>query len=164
MAKDIIARGIAAQALKKAEEGGGGATLDDIVDSHGNKRFIEGNLIVETATGVTITYNKWSLSGTHLMLVLAIEYDTTASFAVDDLFASVELPNYIINKIASGSRIINVQSPVSYKISDDSVFANFRYNLIRNNNTLQIKYAAASIPTMQACYSRLQFDLLIDSE
>ena len=150
--------------LDEESGGSGGSTLDDIVDSKGNKRFIEGNLIVKNKPGLTITYNKWSLSGTHLMLVLCIEYDTAAIFEVNEIFATVELPNYIINKIPSGNRIIDTKSPTSYKISNNKIFANFRYNLTRDNNILKITHDSASIDIPEACYSRLQFDLIIDSE
>ena len=73
--------------------------MEDIKDKDGNLRFVEGDIALETISGITQTYGKWSLSGTHLMLVLAIDItDTTIN--VDDVFANIELPDYIINKIS----------------------------------------------------------------
>ena len=75
---------------------GGGATLDDIVDSQGNKRFIEGNLEKGSSTA-TITYNKWSLSGTHLMIVIA--GTISSNLETYHNIAHGTLPTYINSKI-----------------------------------------------------------------
>ena len=93
---------------------GGGATLDDIVDSKGNKRFIEGEGTPATITGMTITYNKWSLSGTHLMLVLAGTFDNDVSATAT--LVSFELPEWILNKIVpiGGDGEVNRGNPTYY--------------------------------------------------
>ena len=44
--------------------------LENIKDDNGKFRFIEGTPIPTTTTGVTYSYSKWSLSGTHLMIVI----------------------------------------------------------------------------------------------
>ena len=47
--------------------------MEDIVDADGHKRFIEGNVTPANIIGENdIQYAKWSLSGSHLMIVLAI--------------------------------------------------------------------------------------------
>ena len=71
--------------------------ISNLVDSKGNPRFVEGNGTPATIEGFTSTYCKWSLSGTHLMLVLAgnVENETTLS----GFIVTFALPEYIMNKI-----------------------------------------------------------------
>ena len=74
--------------------------FEDIVDKDGHARFIEGDidLAATTPEGVTKVYGKWSLSGSHLMIVLAgvIADGTTIGGAI---WAKVNMPSWIINKI-----------------------------------------------------------------
>lgn len=76
--------------------GSGGSTLDDIVDSKGNKRFIEGNGLAD-AEGMIAKSTKWVLNGSDLIIELA------GSFMQDILattpLAYYELPEWISNKI-----------------------------------------------------------------
>lgn len=64
-------RMVSEDSIKKLENLLEGVAFEDIVDKNGNPRFIEGTITPETISGITFTYCKWSLSGTHLMIVLA---------------------------------------------------------------------------------------------
>ena len=72
------------------------------MDSQGHERFIEGDITIETIEGVTQTYGKWSLSGTHLMIVLCVSIAnntalTSSTYFVDD----IDIPDWIKDKIVN---------------------------------------------------------------
>ena len=62
--------------------------MANIVDADGHNRFIEGNIATEEIEGVTWAYARWSLSGTHLMCVLAgtIEDETALRILIWDIY------------------------------------------------------------------------------
>lgn len=144
--------------------GGGGATLEDIVDSAGNKRFIEGAGTPETIPGITFTYNKWSLSGTHFMIVLAGTV-TSVTLTSNMTFCVYEdIPDYIINKIIAiwySGTTIDVKTAVFRNLEDNSSSSvNVRLN--KEDNKLYIK--GFSSTTSSSSAFRIQFDLLIDTD
>ena len=142
---------------------GGGATLDDIVDSQGNKRFIEGNGTVGTVQGLTPTYNKWSLSGTHLMCVLAAHVDIGSHIYNNTTIASFEVPVYIGNKIFPvwNDNItrtkLNIWS-TGGSLSQIDVYVKY------SNNVISIVYSGSQYDFSFESNFRFQVDLLIDSE
>ena len=69
-----------------------------LVDSKGNPRFIEGEGTTDEITGFTPSYCKWSLSGTHLMLVLAGTIANGITISTGSI-ATYEIPEFIMNKI-----------------------------------------------------------------
>ena len=91
------------QALIEEQGGSGGggesgsSNLSDIVDSKGNKRFIEGNGIADN-TKIDSSYCKWSLSGTHLMIVLAGKYIVN-SVRDQTVLAQYDVPSFILDKV-----------------------------------------------------------------
>lgn len=141
--------------------GGGSSTplLDDIVDSEGNKRFVEGNGIVNT-TYIDGSYCKWSLSGTHLMCVLAGKYKL-GSTPNETLLASYTIPSYISDKIYPVWSDIIEMKAVSARLSGGTGYEDYMTFRIVNGE-LQIKQQA--VFTTKDAYFRVQFDLLIDTE
>lgn len=142
--------------------GSGVVTLDDIVDANGNKRFIEGTL-KDGSSGATIIYNKWSLSGTHLMIVLT---GIVSSNLKDYIaLATVMFPTYIISKIktlGTSAKLVSVAKGIFIKDSEYTA-TEYTFNLRKEANEFRI------IPekpiTINGTYKfRIQFDLLIDSE
>ena len=73
--------------------------LEDIEDSNGHKRFIQGNGSPLVDTGVNITYCKWSLSGTHLMMVIAGVIDYQKTLGSGTTLGTFILPAWIRDKI-----------------------------------------------------------------
>lgn len=142
-------------------QGGGGATLDDIVDSQGNKRFVEGEGTPATITGMTITYNKWSLSGTHLMLVLAGTFDNNVS-ALTTL-VSFELPEWILNKIVAigPDGEINRYEPIYYYI-EGATYA--RTAILKKTSSGVAFEQGNGVTASSKVIFRIQFDLLIDAK
>lgn len=141
--------------------------MENIKDSDGNLRFVEGNISTNTITGVTFTYNKWSLSGTHLMLVLAGTIAANTTIANGTVFAQVELPNYIQNKIVPIITIGNRRrfSRSDYKIFDNEYGTVDSYNVLtRDSSSGPINFTNGAVTNEKLSGFRIQFDFLIDNE
>lgn len=146
-------------------QGGGSSLMSDIVDANGNPRFVEGefNLNSGTYSGFTFTYNRWSLSGTHLMIVIAGTCVTGANLL--GKYASFEFPAYIIDKIipqASSSTIIEYKDVYFKELQNfgtpDQMTS---MHLSKENGKIYINSGLLNANT--ARYFRVQFDLLIDA-
>ena len=140
--------------------------LEGILDGQGNNRFVEGNLTTVEQTGVSYNYYKWSLSGTHLMLVIAGTITAGSTVSSGSRLATVELPSYIANKIQgwveSGTHYIP-----TFKLSATAVgwqaATQYNINLTRYINELRISTLENIVATDNDLYFRCQIDLLIDS-
>lgn len=144
--------------------GGGGATLDDIVDSAGNKRFVEADgTVVTEDSKFTPSYCRWSLSGTHLMCVLAGTVTANVYIGMTVSMANFTLPSYIGSKIfpvyrkALENRVIPIHD--GNGTVQQSVTFQFQYE----NNVISF-VPQADIHVTTDGYFRIQFDLLIDSD
>lgn len=146
----------------KVGGGSGIVTLNDIVDSKGNKRFIEGNGTPGSIDGLTSTYCKWSLSGTHLMCVLSATLSANETLPAE-ILATFTVPDYIGRKIiTTWANHIAILEPY-IKGSDGSggtmpVWVNYS----NNNITFELLGMISALSTNRSF--RIQFDLLIDSE
>ena len=135
--------------------------ISNLVDSKGNPRFIEGEGTPATIEGFTSTYCKWSLSGTHLMLVLAgnVENETTLS----GFIVTFALPEYIMNKIypifSSEINRLNIT------LWGDDFSSQASYiQLLKDANGKYLYFNIPSLTLTKNRSFRVQFDLLIDSE
>lgn len=152
------------EAYKEAHpdpEAGGGATLDDIVDSQNHKRFIEGDGTPEEITGVTNVYCRWSLSGTHLMLVYA---GTMTGTLESQDFCVFSVPQWILDKIypMKSDGFIDKKNMPLYLLTADSSTSGDIY-LYKTDEGLKI-YLAISFNRSNVYGFRAQFDLLIDND
>ena len=137
--------------------------MENIVDSNGNKRFIEFDGTVNEITGVTYTYIKASLSGTHLMFVLGCDITNTSVIANSQPIVTFKLPEYILDKIAIlfGTDAVMFNSELA--IADDS--SNQSFNVTLNKISDGVEIRKFSTLTLNADrHVRVQFDLLIDTE
>lgn len=160
------------EALKKLDEATGGNPLvlekmnkmEEIVDSEGNKRFVEGEGTLSTVSGVTFTYNKWSLSGTHLMIVISGVIDDATTIPVDTTLINIEVPNYIFNKIIPVIEGSNKLNQSSFNIfGTDGSTQSVTCTLRKASSDLYIT-TTSSLTTNRTRGFRIQFDLLIDNE
>lgn len=136
--------------------------MANIVDSHGNKRFVEGNMSTPTNENITLDYGKWSLSGTHLMIVASITIAPNTSLKYVNVCGTLNIPSYILNKVvpimSNKVDFKKFQSYVGALISDSLAF-----NLAKDSSKLFIEgYDLTAGETEKVL--RIQFDLLIDSE
>ena len=140
----------------------GEINISNIIDDQGNKRFVEGDIEIEDITGVTQTYGKWSLSGTHLMIVICFDIANNTTISANDLLASFELPEWIFDKIVPISGKI-----VSYNANNawDSSYNSQAFNAFMKKETSGIQIVKTGNTTLTSDKSvRLVFDLLIDTE
>ena len=144
--------------------GGTGSTInlmENIVDSKGNKRFVEGTLDVKSITGFTFSYSRFSLCGTHLMIVLAGSAVNGTSISNGLELADVTLPNWIKNKIKTVWSSIVEAKTVSFTATDWST----QTIIVALQKTTVVKILAANNVTLTEDRNfRIQFDLLIDNE
>ena len=136
--------------------------ISTLVDASGNPRFIEGDGEGLEQEGVTISYCKWSLSGTHLMCVCAGTIANTTVLSNGTNLAVFGVPSYVWNKIYP-VWLENIEAKTVDMYASDwtkqSPFVAFKKGvskLIIQNGTTVTFTADRSF--------RIQFDLLIDVE
>lgn len=134
--------------------GSGSSTLDDIVDSKGNKRFIEGEGINSTNPNITTIYNRWSLSGTHLMCVLVFKIGN-ANINKNEIFSKYILPEFIRNKIITADDDTALVTRVYAGAN------NLRVDVVKVGDELRFLNMG---DTYVKSWYRIQCDLLIDTQ
>lgn len=137
--------------------------FENIVDAQGHKRFIEGDIALSSIDGVAKTYGKWSLSGSHLLIVLCVDIANETALNVSILGTLRELPSWLIGKI-----VPTFSNAIEYKS-----FNMFADNLSSQNigiylrkptaNSIDI-YIASNVNLTADRHCRIAFDLLIDNE
>ena len=134
--------------------------FENIVDKDGHKRFIEGDIDFNETEGFTKTYGKWSLSGSHLLIVIAgiVANETPAG---NRKIANVNLPSWIKDKINNLFGIVVDTKQLIYYANDYTTQTSNVY-LEKQSNVVQIALANPAI-TAQRQF-RVEFDLLIDNE
>lgn len=141
--------------------------MSNIVDSHGNSRFVEGDITMNTFEGVTQTYGKWSLSGTHLMIVLVFTADANTELPSNRSLARIPLPQFILDKIKPLDKGEYVDTKLFNMRGKDNWWqATYNLNILINKASNYVFLSTTSvIPTItNDCTVRIQFDLIIDSE
>ena len=73
--------------------------FENIVDKDGHKRFIDIEGVDSEVSGVTITYAKASLSGSHLLMVVAGSIANGTELTGNPNLVTFSLPEWIHNKI-----------------------------------------------------------------
>lgn len=136
-------------------------TLNNVVDSYGNPRFIEGDGTYATITGFTATQCKWSLSGTHLMLVVAGTIANGTAIPQYTHLGDFNVPNFIFDKIQTvwGTNI----EIKSIQVFNSDWSAQTMSTYLTKTTKLSILANSAFTASKDRNF-RIQFDLLIDSE
>lgn len=138
--------------------------MENIKDASGNLRFIEGAGVNSEISGVTITYSKWSLSGTHLMLVLAGTIANATSLADGNTFVEYEIPEWIADKIYTVWGETNIEVKNINVYNQNWTFQAMSFNIRKTaTKTLLIRNIGGFTATAERSF-RIQFDLLIDNE
>lgn len=135
--------------------------MEDIVDADGHKRFQEWEgtrgIIPE---GVTLTYNKATLSGSHLMFVIAGTVANGTQITNGNVFSYFDLPDWVMDKIVPVWQEHFLEVKTVRFFADD-------WTQQTMNNTLakysKMQVTASGDLTLTAYRSfRLQYDILID--
>ena len=153
------------QVLKTVEEVAqteGLKAFENIVDKDGHKRFIEGDLELTEETGLTISYSKWSLSGSHLLIVLAGTF-ANGTAHTSSTPAKAKLPQWILDKIYPVFSQNIEYKLVSYYDTVLSLQTGSCYLQKALDNTYLGIYLGSITFTSEKSF-RVQFDLLIDNE
>lgn len=140
--------------------------MEDIVDANGNKRFVEGDITMETIDGVTSTYSKWSLSGSHLMIVLGFTYNQDIVSDAD--LAKLNLPSWIADKIytlGEGTGVVTLTKEYVRRPQGTTPYAEYQIALLKlAADDIRVRTTEAQDAESSYCLARLQIDLLIDNE
>ena len=151
--------------LKNIADAQAAAVKKDIatlVDSQGHDRFIEGDINIEEIEGITKTYGKWSLSGSHLLIVLALSIDDALTIASNTKLADVNIPQWIIDKLVPViSSVLEYGAFESY--ASDYSSQTFYARLGKGADKLTITKNGALTMT-KAREVRITYDFLIDSD
>ena len=134
--------------------------ITTLVDAAGHPRFIEGDVTLKNEiTGVELLYGKWSLSGTHLMIVACLSVADTTVVTYGSIL-EMTLPEWIRDKII----------PLYSGAVDKKTFDAFASNgtsqpvvayLLKASSKLEIESGFTATADRVIRYS---FDLLIDAE
>ena len=143
--------------------------ITSLKDAQGNPRFVEGDITMETIEGVTQTYGKWSLSGTHLMIVLIYDIATNVTTPVNASLAKFSLPDYIYSKIpmvwGNAVNVINVTSRNKSAWYTTQTLQSIQlYKLNNPSKEMEIRTSSSTITTTAESACRIQFDLVIDTD
>lgn len=150
------------EAVEEESKLNGIKVFEDIVDKDGHKRFLEDDGTDQTITGFTYTYHKWSLSGSHLLLVVAGNIADASTISSSSNFGYYELPDWIMSKIYP-SFLNNIEVKTISIWNDDYSSQNVTMVLEKKTGAMVIRNAGA-LTTTKARSLRVEFDLLIDND
>lgn len=142
--------------------------IANLVDADGNPRFVEGDgeiAVPAQIEGLNITYNKWSLSGSHLMIVVAGNV-ADGTVLANDAFTLYTLPKYISDKIYPVFANTRIEVKTGSFFADNWGKQDATFSLRKlDAPALGVGINLSSGLTLTADRSfRIQFDLLIDAE
>lgn len=136
--------------------------LESIKDADGHLRFIEGDInLNDGITSITKKYGKWSLSGSHLLIVFAFSIAEDGVLSAGYI-ADVNIPQWVLDKIYPlfGNNI-DYKSFYAFASGGDNSQSVGVY-LDKDTDKLQLYNTGLVANTDRSC--RIAFDLLIDNE
>lgn len=156
-------RQIRSMAVDSVEEKEKLEVFEHIVDKDGHPRFIEG-AVRSNVEGINVSFGKWSLSGSHLMVVASGTFANTTVLTGKTILETVDLPKWIYDKVypnIAGSEIIEYKTFTFYASDYTTQNASIRFD--KSGNKLNCFCAATLTLTADRSF-RIQYDLLIDDE
>ena len=136
--------------------------FENIVDENGHSRFIEGDINIKEITGITKTFGKWSLSGSHLLMVLMVNIDNDATLD-GALSTDIELPAWVKSKITPlVAQAVIIKEELAYNTIDATTQS--ARCVLRKPTTNTIRIDLSSFTASKSRVLRIGFDLLIDNE
>ena len=136
--------------------------FEEIVDKDGHKRFIEGDIEIEEISGVTKTFGKWALSGTHLMIVLACDFENALTLSAG-ILAYINLPKWIKDKIKPLYSGV-ISSKLQYFYNTDFSSQTTTCYLRKTGAEQLLNIYLDNITFTKSRSARIEFDLIIDTE
>lgn len=154
------------EAVEQEAKVNGLKAFENIVDKDGHKRFIEGEISLHSdmPSGVSKTYGKWSLSGTHLMIVLCLSIENTTTLSNGTNIGTCTLPSWISDKIYPVWQSLWIERKDFSAFADDWTAQTFTCSMRKGaDNTLLIA-KTGNLTLTSDKNVRIYFDLLIDNE
>ena len=144
-------------------------SIEGIQDASGHNRFIEGDITNILDNTFTKSYGKWSLSGTHLMIVIAGAYESAREFTtgvVVDL-ATITIPSWIGEKLYAVDGVLD-SSSIKVVRQNNAYYTELEMGvyLTKTSDTeLKVALVPQSTHTLDFdSYLRTNFDMLIDND
>lgn len=140
--------------------------LENIEDKDGHLRFVEGTFALNPgsgAVGINVSYAKWSLSGTHLMIVLAGSVENGSVNPWVSTLTAITMPDWIKQKILPIYSDRVDRKVIASFSSDGATEQNITFYLRKTSEQL-LYISMGSFTASAERFFRLQFDLLIDDE
>lgn len=142
--------------------------FDKIVDANGNPRFIGGDIATSNLANLVgnenVKYAKWSLSGTHIMIVLAFNAPANTMFTTGSYLASLTIPSWIgsqIQRIIPSSAMVAIEEVIGKQAGEVNIKKSF--DLEKSSDSGFTIWAAENFTTTATNTGfRVQFDLLIE--
>ena len=157
-------REVRSMAVNSVEKKSDLKVFEHIVDKDGHKRFVEGDITIEEITGIAKTYGKWSLSGSHLMMVIALSLADETVIAGNTTLAYIDVPQWVkdkVVKILPESNEVARGSFIAFSSNAGSTQSLAAY--LRKPTDSQLVITLGSLTLNTDKFVRLQFDLLIDN-
>ena len=137
--------------------------ITTLVDGVGHPRFIEGDGVPLEQEGYTDVYCKWSLSGTHIMFVVAGNIADTTTITNGASFGVFELPEWIMDKIYPVfANELEIKVVTTY--ASDWSSQDMACDLAKVDGKMKIRLVGGNFTASADRNFRAQFDLLIDNE
>ena len=137
--------------------------FENIVDKDGHPRFIDGDITMETIEGVTQNYGKWSLSGSHLMIVVAASVVNGTALTSGDWVKDIDLPQWIKDKIVPLYSTTNVAFYTASARAANMSSQNFTFVLQKSSGKISL-YCVTNETLTADRGLRVQIDLIIDND
>lgn len=134
--------------------------FEEITDKDGHKRFIEGNITTTPIEGVTYKFGKWSLSGSHLLIVLcaSIVNETVIPFTQLGQF---DLPQWIADRLVPlYADVISAKTETLY--AQDGSGQTMAIYTTKTGNTIKLISGGSTLNADRNI--RITNDFLIDIE
>lgn len=146
---------LAAEEVKKSK-----IDWNQIVDSSNNSRFQDGEITIETIEGVSSPFAKWSLSGSHLLIVVCLDLASDLTLTDNTLLAKIVLPKWIVDSIVPiVSTILEYISTTAY--ASDYTTQTFTARLAKSGTTELRIVKEGNLTLTKERLVRIAFDLLI---
>ena len=151
-------------ALKKIESTTSLKVFENIVDKDGHKRFIEGDLEEITHEGVTFNYGKWSLSGSHLMVVIACSLADGTAITSSYGICKITLPKWVYDKIypVFAGNLIDIRTINAFANDWSTQGVQIKCSKVTDSTKLYFEFGSVTLTKDRGF--RYQIDLLIDNE
>lgn len=155
-----VSQSIYKKKVDDLENGSGVVTLDYIVDSQGNKRFIGGNGTPGNVPGMTIASSKWVLNGTNLIFEILGSFSN--NLRSNEVISSFTLPDWISNKIVPvlNNTVTLMKVDLYFTSGGETVTS---INVYKSGNILYFS-ALSNLTVDRQTFFNIRYNIIIDSE